>query len=469
MALLDPEEAATIAHGHWTVDRPAAPLTSFAIDTRILQPGETFVALKSDRADGHRFLEKAMQYRAAAALVERADDRIALPQLVVRDSLEALQALARSWRQRFYGPVIGVTGSFGKTTVKEMLGGVLGSQWFRTRGNYNNHIGVPLSLLEIDPRCHAGAVLEAGINDVGEMAVLADLMKPDMAIVTAVGPAHLERLGNLSGVASEKAVLAAHVKPGGDVFLPASLLHYEAFRRLAGAVRLHAVLGPGELMDPGWEHLQNIQFYHYKWTETTDSRGMGELVTESPMPSGNYPFQAGSPGMVSNLALVVHVALHLGVPAATLQTQLSDWRPFQKRGEILRMAGCSYYVDCYNANPGSMLDSARRFQSLFPAERHLYVLGGMNELGAESAFWHRQTGANLPVQADADIYLVGEGSTEMAEGLREKGVSGDRIHLVSDLEDIRRQLQAFEGAVFLKGSRSHGLESILPAQGGSTC
>ena len=469
MALLDPEEAATIAHGRWTVDRPAAPLTSFAIDTRMLQPGETFVALKSDRADGHAFLEKALQYRAAAALVERADERVALPQLVVRDSLEALQALARNWRQRFQGPVIGVTGSFGKTTVKEMLGHILGPQWFRTRGNYNNHIGVPLSLLELDPRRHAGAVLEAGINDVGEMDLLAGLLQPDMAIFTAVGPAHLERLGSLSGVAREKAILGGAVKPGGHVFLPASLLYYESFRALAGRVHLHALLGPGETADPGWSRLENLHFYNYKWTETTDSRGMGALVTEPPMLPGNYSFQAGSPGMVSNLALVVHVALHMGVPASTLQTHLSDWRAFRHRGEILRHGAAVYYVDCYNANPGSMLDSARRFQALFPSQPHLYVLGGMNELGSESDFWHRQTGASLPVSPGTRIFLVGEGTPAMAEGLLEKGIPHDQIHLVKDLEEIRQQVQSFQGAVFLKGSRSHHLESILPQEGVSPC
>lgn len=469
MAYLDPDEAAAIAHGCWVVDRPESDLTSFAIDTRLLQAGETFVALKTARADGHAFLRKARQFRARAALVEQPDREVALPQLVVRNSLVALQELARAWRDRFTAPVIGVTGSFGKTTVKEMLGTVLGSQWFRTRGNYNNHIGVPLSLLELDPRHHAGAIIEAGINDTGEMEPLAGMIRPGMAIITAVGPAHLERLGTLAGVAREKALLGRAVPPGGDVFIPAQVLAHEAFRALAGPVRLHALAGPGDRVDPAWGRLENVTIYHYKWTETTGSRGMGELVTEPPMLPGKFAFRAGSPGMVSNLALVVHASLHLGVPVSTIQSRLAAWQPFRQRGEIRQHGPTTYYVDCYNANPGSMLDSARRFRSLYAGRAHCYVLGGMNELGGESALWHRKTGASLPVQEGADVFLYGEGSLDLAEGLRSQGVAAERIHVVGDLEEIRGKLDGFQGAVFLKGSRSHGLESLVPTGGGSPC
>jgi UDP-N-acetylmuramoyl-tripeptide--D-alanyl-D-alanine ligase len=468
MARLDPDEAATIAHGRWVEERPSSPLTSFAFDTRRIQPGETFVALKSDRADGHEFLGKALEYRANAALVERHDPEVHLPQLLVRDSLDALQALASSWRERFKAPVIGVTGSYGKTTVKEMLGIVMGGQWFRTRGNYNNHIGVPLSLLELDPGRHAGAILEAGINDRDEMDLLAGMIRPDMAIVTAVGPAHLERLGSVEGVACEKAVLARAVKPGGCVFISAQLLQYDAFRSISPAVQIHALARKGEALDPSWGDLPNVTIYHYDWTESTHSRGMGVLGIEPPMLPGDYSFRAGSPGMVSNLALVVHVALHLGVPSPTLQACLDAWRPFRQRGEVIRYQDCHYYVDCYNANPGSMLDSARRFNSLFPDEPHLYVVGSMKEMGEESERWHRETGAKLPVRPGSTVYLVGAEARPMADGLASRGVAGTSIHLLDSHEGLKERLSAFKGAVFIKGSRSLGLESLVP-EGGRRC
>ncbi len=448
--------------------RPDSPLTSFSIDTRTLQSGETFVALKTDRADGHSFLGKAGEYHALAALVEEPNHELSLPQLVVEDSLEALQGLARSWRSRFSAPVIGITGSYGKTTVKELLGKILGSQWWRTRGNYNNHIGVPLSLLEMDPYRHAGAILEAGINSAGEMDFLAGLIQPSLAIITAVGPAHLERLGDLDSVASEKSILAHAVKPGGNVFLPAGLLQYASFRDIPETIGVHALAGPGVEVDPTWSQSPNVFLYHYNWTNETESRGMGVLETRPPMIPGSFSFRAASPGMVSNLALVVAVSLHLGVPQSTIQARLDAWRPFRQRGELIEFGSTRYYVDCYNANPGSMLDSALRFGNLFPDLPHAYVLGTMNELGEQSAYWHRKTAREISLQAGSDIYLVGEMAPELADGLRERGISQEQIHLVHELDHLRRSLDGFAGAIFLKGSRSLGLEAVLP-KGAQPC
>jgi UDP-N-acetylmuramoyl-tripeptide--D-alanyl-D-alanine ligase len=462
MATLDPHEAATIAHGCWAASPPPSPLTSFAIDTRRIEPGETFVALKSDRLDGHAFLRKAFEYRAMAALVEHADADVPIPQLVVRDSLEALQSLAGSWRERFRSPVVGITGSNGKTTVKEMLGKVLGSQWFRTKGNYNNHIGVPLSLLDLDPRMHAGAILEAGINDVGEMSLLAGMIRPDHVIITSVGPSHLERLGTLEGVAREKAILAESVRPGGSVYLPASLLQYEAFRNLSPRTRIHALLREGEIADPAWADLPNVTIYHYNWTETVLSRGAGVLETKPPVHPGAFQFKAGSAGMISNLALVVHVAQQLNVPSETIQACLDAWRPFRQRGEVIVIPPTSYYVDCYNANPGSMLDSMQRFSHLFPDEKHAYVIGSMNELGSETREWHRKTGRDLVFQAEASISLVGEQADALYSGLEDQGVDPSRVRIEHDRAVLRDCLLGFRGAVFLKGSRTLGLESIVP-------
>lgn len=468
MATLDPDEAATIAQGRWATGLPSAPLTSFAFDTRRLQPGETFVALRSERADGHDFLHKAFDYRANAALVERPNPDIELPQLVVRDSLEALHALAGNWRERFKAPVIGITGSYGKTTVKEMLGIVMGTQWFHTRGNYNNHIGVPLSLLELDPRRHAGAILEAGINDVNEMPLLAGMIQPDMAIITAVGPAHLERLGDIEGVAREKAVLAHAVRPGGSVFIPASLLQHEPFRTIPEAIQVFALSGPGETTDPAWEQLPNVTIYQYKWTELKHSRGAGTLETVEPVSPGSFSFKAGSQGMVSNLALVVHVALHLGVPQSTLQACLDAWRPFRQRGEVIRNRETWFYVDCYNANPGSMIDSAQRFAKLFPRMPHIYVLGSMKEMGTASAEWHRRTGEQILLKEGSTVYLVGEEAAPMAESLHQRGFATDKVHLVKDTGELAERIKSFRGAVFLKGSRSLGLEKLVP-EGGVRC
>lgn len=469
MATLDPKEAATIAHGAWAEGQPASPLTSFAIDSRTLQPGQTFVALKTGRRDGHAFLEQVRDKGALCAIVAQPDHSVQVPQLVVEDPLSALHSLARVWRQRFQGPVIGITGSYGKTTVKEILGTVMGAHWFRTYANLNNTLGVPLSLLELDSRHDAGAIIEAGINMTGEMDILADLIDPDIALVTAVGPAHLERLGDLDGVAREKARLATGVREGGHVILPASLLRFPAFREIPESIKVHAIAINEMDADIGAaQESANVTIYHYKWTEDKHSRGMGRLETGAPLPTGLFTFRAGSPGMVSNFALVVHTALHLHVPARTLQACLDGWRPFLHRGQTLRTGQLHIYADCYNANPGSMLDSVSRFKNLFAGQPQLYVLGSMDELGAQSAKWHRDTARRLELPAGSQVFLLGHGAEAMREGLMEAGFRQDLIRMEHDLDRIREATEEFSGAVFLKASRSCGLEALIP-EGAQPC
>lgn len=467
MANIDPAEAATIAHGAWAEGQPLSPLTRFAIDSRVLEPGETFIALKTERRDGHDFVEQARNRGALAAIVMEADHSIKLPQLVVGDTVQSLHSLARVWRQRFTCPVVGITGSYGKTTVKEMLGMVMGSQWYRTRNNLNNTLGVPLSILDIEPRHDAGAILEAGINMPGEMDVLADLIDPDLAIITAVGPAHLEALGDIDGVAREKSRLAHGLRPGGQLVLPASLLRYAPFRELPDNINVHSVSINRKDIDciPQGNNVTN---FNYTWTESAYSADTGALEISEPRPEGNIAFKAGSPGMVSNLALVVHTALHLGVPLSTLEACLEGWRPFRHRGETYRVDDRTYYVDCYNANPGSLLDSVERFKNLFAGQPQLYVLGSMNELGAESARWHRETAEKLDLPGNARVFLMGHGADDMRKGLEAAGSREGEVRAVTGLEPVRACLDTFSGAVYLKASRSHALESLLP-EGAERC
>lgn len=464
MAHLEARQAETITHGSWSGGQPTGPLTSFSIDTRTLEPGETFVALKTDRRDGHAYLEEAARRGALAALVETPHEGLDLPQLVVGDTWQALQALGRLWRQQFERTVAGITGSYGKTTVKELLGRVLGSHWYRTPGNLNNRLGVPLCLLELDRRLHAGAIIEAGISGPGEMEVLAGMMDPDLAIVTAVGPAHLEGLGSLEGVAEAKSQLARAVRAGGQVVFPRSLLHYQPFRDLPEGVAVHAVGVLGEqtgVGETGLPPARGSVLADYTWTPDEATRGAGRLRVPGRRGKG-LSFQAGSPGMISNLALVVHTALLLGVPFETLQSRLDRWRPFHQRGEIYRDGPRQIFADCYNASPGSMIDSLRRFQNLFAGSPQLLVIGSMDELGAQSEYWHRRTAGEFALEEGTTVFLKGKGSSWMKEALEAKGHPSGRILLGETVEEARSLLQAFEGAVFLKGSRSHGLETLIP-------
>ena len=205
-----------------------------------LAAGQVFVALKTDKRDGHDFLNEAQTRGAAAALVDREISSMTLPQLVVGDVLAGFQRIAREHRREFPGTVVGVTGSVGKTSTKDLLALLLGGapKVLTTEGNLNNHLGVPLTLTRLDPAIHDYAVVEAGINTPGEMQGLAEMIEPDHAIVTLVAPAHLEKLGTLEGVAFEKSRLLAANRDGGLAVFPFSCTRFESFRALTNPLVL---------------------------------------------------------------------------------------------------------------------------------------------------------------------------------------------------------------------------------------
>jgi UDP-N-acetylmuramoyl-tripeptide--D-alanyl-D-alanine ligase len=427
-----------------------------------MRGGETFVALRGESADGHDHLVSAMKRGAVAALVERPRAEASLPQLIAKDSLCALQRIATAARGEFTGPVVGVTGSFGKTTVREMLGCALGGGWYRTRENFNNHIGLPLSLLELVVVEGAeGAVLEAGINRAGEMELLAGILQPDHAVITGVGPAHLEQLGDLDGVAREKARLAAAVPAGGIVVLPLELLRYAPFREAVAGKRAIALADEKEEIPSGLPG--SVAIYHYNWTDDSGPEE-GVLTMETPSFRGRLRFAAGSRGMVRNLALVTAMAGALGREADAIREGLAAWQPFRQRGEVRELGKRSYYVDCYNANPASMIDSMERFTRRFADRRHFYVLGGMEELGPAAADWHRDTARRLPLVPGHPVALVGEAAAWYREGLAQRTDGPWRPRVVDDVDDLGADLDNFEGAVFLKGSRRHALERLLPEE-----
>jgi hypothetical protein len=260
--------------------------------------------LRTERRDGHAFLGEARAKGASAALVARADPAEPLPQLVVADPLLALQAAAREHRRRFRGPVIGISGSAGKTSTKNLLAELLGGEprVLATRGNLNNHLGVPLTLLRLDPQDHAYAVVEAGISGPGDMPPLAAMIEPDIGVITLVGPAHLEALGSLAGVAREKAELPRAARMA--VF-PASCLEYTAFRDLTvPTLKVERVEDPAALRDSA-----------------------AGLITAPDDPRARLVACPGLPGCRSG-----------HVPAATDALTLADDLP---PGLVLHVSGCA--------------------------------------------------------------------------------------------------------------------------------
>lgn len=431
--------------GCWTT-APAA-VTGFGTDTRALGAGDAFVALRTDRRDGHDFLPDARARGAACALVSRpvADP---LPQLVVADAASALRAAAGAWRRRFPGPVVGVTGSVGKTSTKDLLGALLGPAAFVTEANLNNLLGVPLMLLRLEPTRHRYAVIEAGMSVPGELGVSAAILRPDVAIVTAVAAVHLEGVGSLAGVAREKATLVGALAEGGRAILPAALLAWPDFAAHADrCVAVRFVGEPAPAVRPA------------RLVEASLGEEAGRRVLR--LDGESFPLGPVSDGLARNAALAILAAREVGADLAALRAALIAWSPPVGRGSVHADGARTFYVDCYNSSPAALLDAARCFDRLSAtdARPRLWVLGGMAELGADSAALHRGCGAELPVRADDAVVAFGGDAAQLLAGLPVG--PGPRV-AAGTLDDVRAAIAAHAGFVFVKGSRSFALERALP-------
>jgi UDP-N-acetylmuramoyl-tripeptide--D-alanyl-D-alanine ligase len=454
MPSFDPDQLASWTGGRWSRP-PAGPLSGFSADSRRLQPGQVFVALKTGRRDGHDFVGQARAAGASAALVEfenRGDD---LPQLVVSDPLAALQAIAAAHRRTFLGTVIGVTGSAGKTSTKELLAALLGGEpagVLATEGNLNNHIGVALTLCRLEPGRHRYAVVEAGISGPGEMRVLAGMIQPDVAIVTLVGPAHLEELGDLESVAREKAVLAGALRPGGVCIFPSSCESFAAFRELpASSCLVVEPTGPSSEKVPV---RGRIAFSASHSEETTTIP-----VAYGPPPPVVVKLRRVTDGMSQNAAMAVCAAMRVGVPRKEIERRLLSWSPAPLRGEWRISDGRRIYLDCYNANPASMSDALASFNSVAPSgEPRLLVIGCMEELGQDALRYHLELGRSLRLRPQDQLAAVGDLAGAIRQGALEAGARPGQIEVSETVGPIAPRLLAFRGSVFVKGSRRHELE-----------
>ncbi len=473
-----PDSVANWTGGRWTT-QPTSLLTGFATDTRELRAGQVFVALKTDKRDGHEFLGDAQTAGAAAALVATPNHALSLPQLVVADPLAAFQTIAREHRRAFSGPVVAVSGSAGKTSTKDLLavllgganGGVLATEGnlnkasiaseapstgavLATQGNLNNHLGVPLTLTRLDPAVHRIAVIEAGISAPGEMKPLADMIEPDVALITVVAPAHTEALGGLEGVAREKALLPRAMRPRGLAIFPKSCTQFAAFRDLFVN---QLVLERSTVLRPATLPQHTIHFNVLQRREET-----AVIIAYGPPPPQLFKLRRVTDGMAQNVALALTVALWVGIAHDTLQARLATWAPAKLRGEIRRQDGRLLYLDCYNANPASMADALATFAALAPVEDpRLYVLGGMEELGPDAAGHHRRLGRALPLRECDRLFAIGPHAHEVCAGVLEQGDFSHQIQIVSSLEPIAAALAGWRGAVFMKGSRRYQLEHAL--------
>jgi UDP-N-acetylmuramoyl-tripeptide--D-alanyl-D-alanine ligase len=399
----------------------------------------------------------------------------------VRDPLIAFQAIAREHRRAFRGPVVGISGSAGKTSTKDLLGLLLGGascgvvategnlhpagsapepltgRVLVTEGNLNNHIGVPLTLTRIDPAYHAFAVVEAGISAPGEMKPLAEMIEPDVSIITLIAPAHTEELGGIEGVAREKALLPAATRASGVAIFSRATAEFAAFRDIG--VRT-MVVERAEVVRPAEPPKDKVYF-----TVTHRDEETAVALAYGAPPPIVFVLRRVSDGMAQNAALAICAALWLGIPRETIQSRLAGWKPAKLRGEIRRIDGRLIYLDCYNANPASMADALATFDEVAPAsEPRLFILGCMEELGAEAAAYHRALGRSIRLRENDQLFVIGTHAHDVCTGVLDQGEFTRQIQIVASLEPMSAVLADWRGSVFVKGSRRYQLEKILEVQ-----
>lgn len=442
MPEFDPTALAEWTGGCWRDGHLPEKVAGFCFDTRKLVGGDCFIALTGER-DGHEFVERAALGGAVAALVERPVDSL-VPQLIVRDTLLAMEAIAAAQRSEFNGPVIGVTGSCGKTSTKEMLRLLLGKvETHATAGNWNNRIGVPMTLFGLDSKSQA-AVIEAGINQPQEMSHLGAMIAADLVIVTTIAPAHLELLGSLETIAVEKSLLFAKAMPSAKLILSSEAFSYPAFQAYADRAIVLAAEGETISGNPA-------EVVRYALEDN-----------ELKLAGVRYQISTSSEGICRNAALALIAAERLNVSTAERKERIEQWAPENDRGRIIRSAERTVYVDCYNANPSSMVDALRAFDRIAPAgQARCYVLGAMNELGRHAAALHAESVAEIVLREGDRVYLVGP--AVLTDGYRTGVPQGPwAVESAEDVEIFKSVVAQFRGALFLKGSRSYALEKLIP-------
>ncbi len=412
-------------------------------DTRNVKKGDLFTAIRGARFDGHRFVKEAAEKGAAAVLVtKRVTTKV--PQVLVADTTRALGDLGRSQRLQWGGPLVAVTGSVGKTTVKDMTAWLLeGSRRvLKTEGNLNNHWGLPLTLLRLE-KGHQAAVVELGINHPGEMEGLSDIARPDVAVVTRIGEAHLEFFRDRRQLAREKMMIAAHLREGGRNILNAN----DALLRT---------------------NVENVVTFGLKLGQVRalnlESEGLGTRF-EIAAQGERVPAELHMPGLhnVSNATAAVAAGLALGLPLRKLVQRLASFRSqAPMRMEIKNLNGILFVNDAYNASPTSMEAALLTFDRMQGPKRKWAVLGDMLELGEFSPETHYRIVKRALETSIDRVVLVGPRMGRAFERLEHP--RKEKAQVFEDVNEARAFLRRSSqkgDAVLLKASRGMKLERVL--------
>ena len=426
-------------------------------DTRSIEPGDLFLALKGEHYDANAFLLDAQQRGAVAAICHADADRTgvdAMACIVVPDTRLALGALAQAWRSRFNLPVIAVTGSNGKTTVTQMLASILAAHrpanaWLATHGNLNNDIGVPLTLLRLRQE-HQIAVVELGMNHPGEIAVLSAMVQPTVAIVNNAQREHMEFMHTVRAVALENGSVITSVGVQGGVVFPSDDEFTPVWQALAGKRQTitFAMQGPSDA--------NSLTCVHAHWVDgawQVHARGVGQDL--------RYTLAIAGRHNVKNSLAAAAAALAAGVPAAAVVAGLQAFEPVKGRSKVLRLAVQGHVVtlvdDTYNANPDSVRAAIDVLADL-PGP-HILVLGDMGEVGHQGAIFHAEAGRYAKAKGIEQMFTLGD----LAQLAANAFDGAQHFDSMERLIEMLLDALPHQRSVLVKGSRFMRMERVVQA------
>ena len=421
-----------------------APVTGVTTDSRAVQPGQLFIPLVGERFDGHAYISKALEGGAAGCLTAAAPETLLPGKLYIQvaDTRLALKALASWYRDKFDLPVVQVTGSAGKTTTKEMIASVLSQRYntLRTEGNFNNDIGAPLTLLRLMPE-HQAAVIETGMNHFGEIRYLGEMVRPDIAVITNVGDAHIENLGNTrQGILRAKCEIFENLTPEGIAVLNGD------------DELLNTVTLPRTILRCGVGDGCDVR------VTDIDDRGLEGVACTVTIEGEHYRLTTSAPGryMIYPMAMAAAIGRRLGLTGEEIAAGVAAYTTVGSRMHLIRLPGERLVIDdCYNANPQSMAEGLRMLAAS-PAQHRVAVLGDMGELGQLTAQAHRDMGA-LTRRLGLTAVAVGE----KMHALTETDPQAQWFATVEEAMPAIRQLFTPGTAVLVKASHAMHFESIV--------
>ncbi len=482
---------------------PDKEVSSVVLDSRLVTEGGVFIAQKGEKVDGHSFIAQVFEKGAALVICEMDPEQVRIAcgvdpaawgdHIIVKDSLAALRDIAKAYREKFEIPFVGITGSVGKTSTKEFIAGVLSEKYnvLKTEGNYNNEIGVPLTLLRIRDE-HEAAVIEMGISDFGEMTRLTSMVKPDIAVITNIGQCHLENLKTRDGILKAKSEIFSGLRDGGravlfggdDKLVTVGLVgEREPVFFGEGACTKKTAVNVTECTDNGLLGSKAKLVFSYGGKgvyrknvadpEAAAAAGKAERNFDISLDNEEIEVNVPLPGhhMVVNASAAACVSMLLGLSCDQIKAGIEHMKPIAGRNNIITVGDLILIDDCYNANPVSMRSSLDLLK--LAKGRTVAILGDMFELGKNEKIMHSGVGEYAVSQGVDSVFCVGTLAEKMYEGAKEASAGKDsrvaywktRDEMINALrEDItggKRELVPPGSAVLVKASHGMHFEEIV--------